>query len=750
MTKRWLVSFFLVSGFGLAPAASPGAEPPMGSASLVLRVVSPDGRPIPGAAVHAGMQLEEIDGPEGQTWQETTAADGTVRLAGLPMDEVVWLLVERKGFFPELRNMKPGTGERREMRVGLRPGGVAVGRVVDEAGRPVAGAEVEIEGSPFDLWTDLFPAFLRDQATRRVRTGPAGRFRFRDLPEGEYELRIQHPSYVPLVADHPVRGGRSGDLGRFVLRRGEALRGLATDPEGRPIAGLPLWAVTELTEEEGAPPPSATTGPDGTFVIPHLPPGTLDLYACGPGYLQQMIAVRFLDEPVHLTLEPAAMLRGQVLDPEGRPLAGARLTADQSGFVTLSCGALWTPCAPQSSASTDAEGRFEVGPLAPGWYDLHAAADGLQPGVLEMLRAPAGKPVEGIEIRLQPGEKNDDSSPGKSRELLPVQGRVVGPDGAPVEQALIAAFGAQTWSLPDGSFELRLPPGEAMEIQVNKPGFALLSATVDPANPPPGGIELRLEHGTTVAGRVLGLAAAEREPRTEIQLADEGDTRLHSALRSDGTFQIDHVAPGTWEVQVLTETRTAHLSLVVEPGQTEVSVEIEMAPTHTVTGAVLDELARPIGGAVIYGSNEDGMVLVWESTRADGSFALQLPDGRFDVAVERKGFHKIGVELHIDGGPVEGLELRLTPSTTLRGSLFALAPGEVPAIEAKGPDNLAGEVGLDRYSITGLGPGTWTIEAILLDFNEPNEKRLRWTIEIPPGATEMDLDLDFAAAEEKP
>src|SRR6185436_2519634 len=129
---------------------------------------------------------------------------------------------------------------------------------------------------------------------RRARTGPAGRFRFRDLPEGDFDLTIRHPSFVPLQGDRPIQGGRSGDLGRFVLRRGEALRGLVTDPEGRPLANFPLWAVTELTEQEGAPPPSTTTEPDGSFVISHLPPGAFDLFACGQGYLQQFVTVHFL------------------------------------------------------------------------------------------------------------------------------------------------------------------------------------------------------------------------------------------------------------------------------------------------------------------------------------------------------------------------------------------------------------------------------------------------------------------------
>jgi len=55
-----------------------------------------------------------------------------------------------------------------------------------------------------------------------------------------------------------------------------------------------------------------------------------------------------------------------------------------------------------------------------------------------------------------------------------------------------------------------------------------------------------------------------------------------------------------------------------------------------------------------------------------------------------------------------------------------------------------GAVELDSYSIADLKPGRWRIEASL---DGPEGKRvLRRTVEIPPGATVMELDLDFAEA----
>jgi hypothetical protein len=720
MTQHWLVAFFLL----LAPALSRAVEPVLAPAGLIVSVVDRDGKPISEATVHAGMQFEESGGSERQSWTETTPADGTVRLADLPVNGIVWLLVERKGFFPELHNVKLETGGRREVKVTLRAGGVAVGRVVDEAGRPVAGAEVEIEGSPFDLWTEKLPAFVRDLGTQRTRTGPAGRFRIHDLPEGEFALTIRHPSFVPFQGDRPIQGGWSGSLGRFVLRRGETLRGLVTDPEGRPIAGLPLWANTE---QEELPPPSAITGPDGTFEIPHLPPGELELLTCGPGYVPQSVTVRFLDEPFFLTLQPAATLRGQVLGPEGRPQEGVSVFTKQGLVIRPGVLSPWRLrlCDSNLSAKTDAEGRFEIGPLAPGWYD----------------RAPAGEPVEGIEIRLQRETGEEDAAAGKEKEseLLPVRGRVVGPDGAPVERVQVLADSGTAWSLADGSFDLRLSLRDTV-LTASKPGFAQFQEQIDPTEASAGKIEIRLERGATVDGRVLGLTDEERERPATISLGGSG-LSLYAFLRSDATFQIRDVPPGTWDVAVWTSRRVAETTLVVQPGQSEVSLDVELAEAYTVTGEVLDELGAPVGGADlrIWGGHSE----IQAGTRANGRFTLLLADGDFQITVEKKGFHRAELKLQVDGGPVDGLEVRLVPSATLRGRLFGLGPGEVPQISVQGATVLPGEVELDRYSVSGLGPGTWTIEATLVKA----QRVLRRTIEIPPGGMEMELDMDFAEAE---
>ena len=122
MTRRRLAALLLLA----CPVGSHAAEPALEPAGLIVHVVDGKRQPVTGATVRAGMlhrqggvEQAETSAPASEVWRETAGEDGTVRLAGLPASEMVWLLIERKGFFPEARNLNLGTRERKEMRVAL-------------------------------------------------------------------------------------------------------------------------------------------------------------------------------------------------------------------------------------------------------------------------------------------------------------------------------------------------------------------------------------------------------------------------------------------------------------------------------------------------------------------------------------------------------------------------------------------------------------------------------------------------------
>ncbi len=118
---------------------------------------------------------------------------------------------------------------------------------------------------------------------------------------------------------------------------------------------------------------------------------------------------------VRLRLEPHGSIHGQVLDPEGRPVAALHVV---SGHARS-----------DPPATTDAEGRFRFLDVPAGAYRVSArggvwaTTDGDRDEVGVLARVPAGGAAE-LRLHVAPGAV--------------VEGRVLGPDGAP-------AAGAEVW-----------------------------------------------------------------------------------------------------------------------------------------------------------------------------------------------------------------------------------------------------------------------------------------------------------------
>jgi len=132
------------------------------------------------------------------------------------------------------------------------------------------------------------------------------------------------------------------------------------------------------------------------------------------------------EQRVNLEL-PEGGISGRVTDSDGRPAAGIRVTAEPSTSFSFN---RFDP----RSASTDADGRYELDDLDPGTYALRVGSRGWGRGggstgdafgvaVVEGVEVNATSVTGGVNVRL--------SSPGR------VIGQVVGKDGEPLAGATI-------------------------------------------------------------------------------------------------------------------------------------------------------------------------------------------------------------------------------------------------------------------------------------------------------------------------
>lgn len=120
---------------------------------------------------------------------------------------------------------------------------------------------------------------------RSMLTDDAGRFAFRQLPPGTYQVTARKASYLaaPYGARRPGRTGTSislADAARSSIRiqmfKGAAITGTLRDASGNPIAGVDVRAMdarTLLTNPDGSPVELATTDDRGVFRIFGLLPG---------------------------------------------------------------------------------------------------------------------------------------------------------------------------------------------------------------------------------------------------------------------------------------------------------------------------------------------------------------------------------------------------------------------------------------------------------------------------------------------
>lgn len=581
------------------------------------------------------------------------------------------------------------------------------------------------------------------------------------------------------------------------------LTGRVVDSEGHPLAGVEIWRPTQGSDDAVA----AVSGPDGSFTVPF--DGLLPLSACPPGWLPDESPAKGEEPPgFRLRLRPATRIAGRVVDAGGEPVEGVQVQAWLSG-VDRSC-AVYVPTgcpgpADRRMGDTDADGRFEFESLEPGWYEVHVSDD---LSLVARRLGEAGKSAEEIALVL----------PGR---LVPLEGRVMDEDGAPVAGARVSVSGdrpdGEARTGTDGSYRFpRVLPGR-QRLEVRHADFGLAVEMVEVAGPRTR-FDVRMPLATIVQGRILGrdgspvaapslrvdkepvevdaegrfrfsLSPGEHEIRAEapdrapderrvtaagdpidldLELGRPGaivgciaglaerhyvslglqdgsrDSSAEARADEQGRFQLTGVAAGAWTL-VATDNlgRTIERQVQVEEGRATLVPELRFPPLPAVRGRVLEPDGRPIPGASL--SFEQERLRVWAVADTQGRFTTSLTSGLWTLRAEPHGFAPAMALVSVEGGaPVDVPELRLARGVTLSGSIAGLAPGEMPYVEATSEDG-AWERGIlskdGTYRIPDLGPGTWIV-TVRLDQRESSTQ-----VRILPQDNVVRVDLALAEAE---
>ncbi|MYT10863.1 MFS transporter [Streptomyces sp. SID4951] len=254
---------------------------------------------------------------------------------------------------------------------GAGAGAVAVaagfrGRVVDASGSPVPGASIT----------------LIDRQGRQagVTTADAdGRYALDAPSAGTYVLTGAAPGHTPYAASAMYHGkGGSTRVDLILAPTGRLGGTLLGGAEGTPLAGGSIV----VTDAEGAVVTRTTSGAEGSWHVPQLPPGHYTLVLSAVGHQPQARAMELsggAPERQDARLQPMATVRGTVRGPGGRPLTDAAVTLVEDGTV-----AGHTVTGPDGAfAFSDLRGRHYT--LTAAGYPPHSAPISLTAGASETL-----------------------------------------------------------------------------------------------------------------------------------------------------------------------------------------------------------------------------------------------------------------------------------------------------------------------------------------------------------------------------
>ncbi|MBN1443794.1 MAG: carboxypeptidase regulatory-like domain-containing protein [Planctomycetes bacterium] len=308
------------------------------------RVSLAGGSPASGAQVAAAK--------DGDGVQRVVTADADGRFALLALEEGRWS-IEAVSAGHRLAGNRDVVIHRaaldEPLEIVLLEESTIAGRVLDGAGKPLAGARVALEGP-------------RDR--REALTSDAGEFVLAARPGVSYRLGAQAAGFAAAPQRDGVVGGTRHDI---ILARGGEIRGrIEMAGEPRPGAG----AEIEL-RRLGAGPVAVegTVAPDGSFTLRSVAPGSYELRAFGRAFTFASagpIEVEGTGDAPLALLRVAASpdLVVDVVSEQGHPLGGAAVSCRYQGEAAFTARRI-----------ADAGGQARFPRLPAGSYVLEARAE---------------------------------------------------------------------------------------------------------------------------------------------------------------------------------------------------------------------------------------------------------------------------------------------------------------------------------------------------------------------------------------
>ncbi|MBL8899962.1 MAG: carboxypeptidase regulatory-like domain-containing protein [Planctomycetes bacterium] len=507
-----------------------------------------------------------------------------------------------------------------DLKIALERACVVRGRVVDETGRGVGGANVELRwedrrrASEANAEAALAHALELQMLEQVLATSGAS-----NLGEERRAALEQLALARASLASAERRARESISFSRSItLSVGSD--GLPTGSLSRSADGLPTRVVFEDVEDfivgdAGASAGgifeeqrSAVADAEGRYEFLGVWPGRYRVSASHAEHLageDRECALAPGDErEVDLVLPRGAKVSGTVVNPAGQPEANAIVVAVRGGEEL-------------QRMSVDERGRFALVGLAPGELDLIARVEDLgESAALRGLVLANGSEIGEIVLRL-----------GEGAGLF---GRVVDGRGAPIpgasillHSALVSSAHVSAESAADGSYRVERALRGEHRLFVQAHGylpFEMEGLMLD-------GLlrrDITLERGATLHGTIYG---PDGEPLAgALIFLFHGDGEEQSSADEAGRFRFIGLHPGSLQVYVRAEdySSSVRASRELALGEDVVGFDLRLVPSGVLRGIVRDAAGKPVAGIEVNGQTEpDGQGRREATTGSDGRFELR-------------------------------------------------------------------------------------------------------------------------------
>jgi hypothetical protein len=633
--------------------------------------------------------------------------DGRFVLRSLQPDEDAELEATRKGLpSGKAPSMKLASGETKSGVVITIPRGIEVtGIVTDEGGEPVSGVTVTSASPERGGGGRMMIRMVLGESAGAddVQTGSDGRFSMR-LAEGRWDLLFRREGFAPYRSSAiDVRPGVAPV--EVTLQPGAEIAGRVVRSGG---AGVDAVTISSMM---GGIPSNTTTGPDGSFVLKDMAPGSVMLMVRKPEeFIQVMRTVNAPTKDLTIEVPKGESVSGRVIDKaSGQPVTefSAGVSGESGG------GGMRIIMQPVMKSFRTDDGTFHLEGLPTGPLQMIVSAPGYVQQKVPGLVLEEGKPIRDLEVALETGTK--------------ISGRVTGPDGKPLASVDVRpeapGRGAGTMAGgvttdAEGNYQLEAVEAGEKTVVFRRDGYPSTRKTVTVS-----GREMKLDvqlgRGATIAGVVVSEGGS---PVAGAQVYVENSSYGGSDATSDanGNFRFEGLSEGRYSVAAQ------------KTGYVEAQLDDVDAATAGNLRLVLGQGGRITGRVTGLQASEYSQVRVSASTSTAGADARPDSTGAFTIegvpvgtvrVMATKGAGFAGsmqtteaktVEISAGGEAMVDLEFRTDKVVTgrvtrnrvaLEGASVRFNPKN-PAIQTRGTATTDAS---GKYEVRGLQDGEYEV-----------------------------------------